>query len=354
MRIAILSYEFPPAVGGISEYVGQVAWRLAQKHQVGVWAPPPLYPSSYDEENTPAPYQRFDIPRTSLGLRRALARWRPDRVLVGHTDVRLLLAAWLVTRTRYMAIAYGNDFLGAQRTWHRPLVNYLLAHARPLITISQSSARRLHALGIPNPVVIYPGTDPQRFHPPDEPLTGPFTLLSVGRLVPRKGVDTAIRAVARLRETYPDIRYLVAGRGPERPQLQRLARDLGIEEHVQFLGGVPASELPDVYRQAHVFVLPLREEAHADSVEGFGMVFLEAAATAIPSVAGNSGGAAEAVRDGETGFLVAPSNVDAVTEAVRRFVEDEALRLELGHNGRRWVEEEMNWDRVVRDFEHWL
>ncbi len=354
MRIAIISYEFPPSVGGISEYVGQVAWRLAQKHEVGVWAPPP-YSLSVDDEVHPAPpYQRFDMPRTLLGLRHALSRWHPDRILVGHTELRLLAAAWLVARTRYMAIAYGNDFLGAQRTWHRPLVNYLLAHARPLITISQSSARRLHMLGIPNPVVIYPGTDPQRFHPPAEPPSGPFTLLSVGRLLPRKGVDTAIRALAQLREEYADLQYLIAGRGPERPRLQRLARDLGVEDRVQFLGGVPASDLPDIYRQAHVFVLPLREEAHADSVEGFGMVFLEAAATAIPSVAGNSGGAAEAVRDGETGFLVPPSNVSAVVESVRRLLDDEVLRLEMGHNGRRWVEEEMNWDRVVRDFEHWL
>ncbi len=354
MRIAVISYEFPPNVGGISEYVGQVAWRLAQKHEVGVWAPPPYAPLPGNEALPSTPYQRFDMPRTLWGLRHALARWRPDRILVGHTELPLLAAAWLVARTRYMAIAYGNDFLGAQRTWHRPLVNYLLAHARPLITISQSSARRLHMLGIPNPVVIYPGTDPQRFHPPDAPPAGPFTLLSVGRLVPRKGVDTAIRALARLRKANADLLYLIAGRGPERPRLQRLARDLGVEEHVRFLGGVSSSDLPDVYRRAHVFVLPLREESQADSVEGFGMVFLEAAATAIPSVAGNSGGAAEAVRDGETGFLVPPSNVDAVAEAVQRLLDDEVLRLEMGHNGRRWVEEEMNWDRVVRDFEHWL
>ncbi len=353
MRIAIITREFPPSVGGIEEYLSQVARRLAATHQVAVWAPPPNTINGTSDEDAP-PYERFYLPGTAIGLARALRRWQPDRVIVGHTDLRLLLAAWAVASRRYLAIAYGNDFLGAQRVWYRSLVNYFLAQARPLITISRSSAQRLRGLGIPNPVVIYPGTDPERFTPPEVPPTPPFTLLSVGRLVQRKGLDTAIRAVARLRQVYPDIRYLVAGRGPERPHLQRLARELDLEDHIQFLGRVPAEALPDLYRRAHVFVLPLREEAQADSIEGFGMVFLEAAATAVPSVAGESGGASEAVRDGETGILVPPADVEAVYTAVRTLLDDEALRTAMGRRGRQWVEEEMNWDRVVREFERWL
>ena len=353
MRVAILSEDFPPLVGGIAEYVGNLARVLARKHDVAVWTTPPVSPGALHAEDE-APYARWVLPRTLWGMYRALRRWRPDRVIVGHTQARLLLAARLAAPGRYLAIAYGNDFLAAQREWTRGLVNHLLAQARPLVAISHSSAARLRDLGIPNPVVIYPGTDPQRFSPPAEPPPPPFTLLSVGRLVQRKGLDVAIRAVAELRRQHPDIRYLIGGRGPERPHLQALARDLGVADVVHFLESVPATDLPDLYRQAHVFVLPLRREERANSIEGFGMVFLEAAATAVPSVAGRTGGAVEAVRDGETGLLVPPADVNALIRALARLIKDEAFRRRLGQNGRRWVEEEMNWDRVGREFDRWL
>jgi len=334
MRIAILSEEFPPMIGGIAEYLGNLARELGKIHDVAVWAPPPMNFTS--EENSPAemPYQRFPLPRTIWGMWKALRQWQPDRIIVGHTHFQLLLSARLAAGSRYLAIAYGNDFLAAQRAWHRTFVNYLLAQARPLITISHNSASRLRSLGIPNPVVIYPGTDPKRFSPPQHPPPPPFTLLSVGRLVQRKGLDVAIRAVADLRQRHPDIRYLIGGRGPERPHLQHLARDLGVKDVVHFLDSVPPAELPDLYRQAHIFVLPLREESRADSIEGFGIVFLEAAATAVPSVAGKTGGAVEAVRDGETGFLIPPADVSAVTTTVERLILDETLRRRLGQNGR--------------------
>ncbi len=351
MRVAILTREFPPTVGGIAEYIGQVAQRLGTRHTVGVWAPPPVEGSPPANGRT---YEWHLLPRTMWGVVRQVRRWQPDRVIVGHADVRLLIAARLAAPRAYFAIAYGNDFLGAQRLWYRPLVNHLLAQARPVITVSQSSARRLQRLGIPNPVVIYPGTDPCRFTPPDTPPSPPWTLLSVGRLVQRKGLDVAIRAMARLREHHPHVQYLIVGRGPERLHLQRLARDLALEDHVHFLGAVAPKDLPAVYRRAHVFVLPLREEGVANSVESFGMVFLEAAATAVPAVAGDSGGAAEAVRHGETGLVVAPGDEEAVYTAVHRLLDDAPWREDLGRNGRRWVEEEMNWDRVVRDIEIWL
>ncbi len=353
MRIAIMTLEFPPVVGGISEYLGQLAYYMGKEHDVAVWAPPP-YPSPLGYVPEEVPYQRYTIPSSLWGMIRAVRQWRPDRVIVGHTDLRLLLAARFVAQRRYMTVAYGNDFIGAQRLWYRGIINHLLANSRPLVAISRHTAQRLQALGIPNPVVIYPGTDPDRFHPSPTPLPRPFTLLSVGRLVPRKGIDVALRAVAQLRDIYPDIRYKIAGRGPERPVLQDLAESLDMEEHVEFLGGVPADDLPELYRKAHLFVLPLRREEESDSVESFGMVFLEAAATAIPSIAGNSGGAAEAVRDGVTGLVIPPGDVTATREAIHALLADEERRRQMGRNGRRWVEEEMNWTRVVQNFNRWL
>lgn len=346
MRIAIITKEFPPAFGGVEEYLGHVAHGLSARHTVRVWAP-----GGHASAGESTPYDLVPLPRMLWRLIRQLRGWGPDRIVVGHTDLHLLLAARLALPEGYVAIAYGNDFLAAQRLWYRPLVNRLLAAASKVITISHYSARRLQTLGIENPHVIHPGTDPSRFTPPSTPPPGPLTLLSVGRLVRRKGLDVALRALRRLRDDFPHLRYLVVGRGPERRGLQKLAQRLGLDGHVHFLGAVPAAELPDVYRQAHVFLLPLRPEAPGDSVESFGMVFLEAAATAVPSVAGNSGGAAEAVRDGETGFVVEPGDEEAVYHATRQLLADEALRQQMGRHGRRWVEEVMNWDRVVAQFE---
>ncbi|NPA90649.1 MAG: glycosyltransferase family 4 protein [Chloroflexi bacterium] len=356
MRVAIISMEFPPAVGGIAEYLGQVAWRLAARegYEVAVWAPPAYSASALGFLPEEPQYTRHIIPSSLWKLIRALRAWHPDRVIVGHTDLRLLLAARWVAPQRYLTVTYGNDFLGAQRLWYRGLINHLLAQSRPLVAISRHTAGRLQKLGMPNPVVIYPGADPERFYPPPIPLPPPFTLLSVGRLVPRKGIDVALRVVARLRGTYPDIRYRVAGRGPERRALQHLAETLGLEDHVTFLGGVPADELPDLYREAHLFLLPLREEEQTNSIEGFGMVFLDAAATAVPSIAGRCGGAVEAVRDGETGLLIPPGDEEALYHAVLTLLEDDIQRRRLGQTGRRWVEEEMNWERAVDEFHYWL
>lgn len=115
-----------------------------------------------------------------------------------------------------------------------------------------------------------------------------------------------------------------------------------------FHGLVPDEELPDLYRKTHIFVMPTREEQEAASVEGFGIVYLEASASGLPVVAGHSGGAVEAVRHGETGFLVPPDDVGALSETLHRLLDDAELRRRLGENGRRWVEDEMNWDRAAR------
>jgi phosphatidyl-myo-inositol dimannoside synthase len=344
MRIALLTYDFPPGTGGVQTYLYEIARRLAREHEVHV-----ITPGAGERPGNSGLHYHNPGAMSALSFRRLLRPLQPDRVVAGHAHPQLLLAA-LATRLPYAAVAYGNDFLAAQRRWHRPLFNTLLGRARPFITITAANARRLVALGLPLPQVVRPGADPQRFRPPAEPPSLPPRLLTVARLVSRKGIDNVIAALPSLLDSFPDLTYHVAGDGPDRQRLERLATGAGVARAIRFAGFVPDAGFPALYQKTHVFVMPAREEIAGASIEGFGIVYLEASASGLPVVAGESGGAVEAVRDGVTGYLVPPDDPAALADTLRRLLGDEALRLRLGAAGRQWVESEMNWDRAASEF----
>jgi len=172
--------------------------------------------------------------------------------------------------------------------------------------------------------------DLERFRPVDPRplrrrlgLEGRRIILSAGRLVRRKGVDTLLRACARLPHALPPPALVVAGDGPDRPRLEALAR--GLQLPVRFLGRVPDAELPALYSAADLFVLAAREEPDGD-VEGFGLVLLEAAACGTPAVACRSGGVPDAVDDGVSGLLVRPDDPAALAAGLGRVLSDDSLR----------------------------
>ena len=153
---------------------------------------------------------------------------------------------------------------------------------------------------------------------------GKRVLLTVGRVVPRKGMDTIIRALPSLIETFPDLHYLLVGRGEYRATLEALAAELGVSDHVTFVGSVADGELVEHYRLCDLFVMPNRELPNHDT-EGFGLVFLEANACGKPVIGGRAGGVVEAVRDGENGLLVNGDDVADVSRAIASVLGDEAL-----------------------------
>jgi phosphatidylinositol alpha-1,6-mannosyltransferase len=165
------------------------------------------------------------------------------------------------------------------------------------------------------------------------------TLLSVSRLVPRKGIDTVLRALARLPE---GVTYRVVGTGPDEARLRHLAHDVGVAQRVAFLGRLSDADLAEEYRRCAVFVLPSRRTADGE-LEGLGLVFLEAAAWGRPVIAGRSGGEIDAVVDGETGVLVDGESVDQVARAIQGLLDDPETLRRLGENGRRRVETSHNW-----------
>ncbi|MBK8905559.1 MAG: glycosyltransferase family 4 protein [Anaerolineaceae bacterium] len=269
-------------------------------------------------------------------------------MLVGHAHPKLLAGAWLWGN--YSVLVYGNDFLAAQRRWHRPFFNYLLRQGKPIMAISRATAVALQKIINQTAAIIYPGTEPNRFSPARRPQNNETPiLLTVGRLVPRKGIDLMLQALPLiLRETA--VIYHIGGSGPDRVRLEKLVQVLGIQHAVRFLGRIPDDELPQLYASADLFVMPNREIQEEGSLEGFGIVFLEASASGLPVIAGRSGGAVEAVQDGITGLLVTPDSVEELATAVLTLLQDAPKRQQMGQAGRQWVETEMNWDRTAQRF----
>ena len=171
--------------------------------------------------------------------------------------------------------------------------------------------------------------------------------MCVSRLVPRKGQDSLIRALPAVRRRVPGAALLVVSDGPYRGHLERLARAHGVSDSVVFTGSVAWSDLPGYYAAGDVFAMPCRTRRHGLDVEGLGIVYLEASATGLPVVAGDSGGAPDAVRHGETGFVVDGRDLADITDRVSCLLEDRDLAAGMGATGRAWVRSEWQWDTAA-------
>lgn len=209
---------------------------------------------------------------------------------------------------------------------------------------------------------LTPGVDAATFHPAvsgstirvryglaDRPV-----IVCISRLVPRKGQDKLIEALPEVRRRVPGAALLIVGRGKYHDELLALAQRHGVAEHVVLTGGVPYEELPAHYAAGDVFAMPCRTRRLGMDVEGLGIVFLEASATALPVLAGDSGGAPDAVRVGETGFVVDGRNVEAITARLAQLLTDAPLRERLGAAGRAWVEQDWQWDGLAAQLRGYL
>jgi phosphatidylinositol alpha-1,6-mannosyltransferase len=170
----------------------------------------------------------------------------------------------------------------------------------------------------------------------------------VSRLMPRKGQDTLIRALPRIQRRVPDAALLIVGGGPYRAHLQTLVEQTGVTDSVVITGGVPWEDLPAHYAAGDVFAMPCRTRNRGWDVEGLGIVYLEAGAIGLPVIAGDSGGAPDAVLDGETGFVVDGRDLAQVAERISAVLTDPALAAGLGRRGRLWVEQQWSWPIVSR------
>ncbi len=254
------------------------------------------------------------------------------------SGVHAALAAYPCLIKNYGLIAYGSEvnFLtkGYRLSFKKLIMRRILRRAEIIFSISGFTKEKLAECGVdPEKIVIIkPGPDAVlKIQGSSEKRKGPV-LLTVGRLVRRKGHHTVISALPKIREVYPDIRYVINGDGPERAKLEELCRSSGVSVNVVFTGITDDRETEKLYRDADIFIMPCFQTSDGD-VEGLGLVFLEAGRRGLPVIAGDSGGVPDAVEHGVNGLLVEPEKHTATAEAVLKLLSDNDLREKLSEGG---------------------
>jgi phosphatidylinositol alpha-1,6-mannosyltransferase len=342
MSSLLVTNDFPPKVGGIQSYLWEL-WRRLPPDDVTVLTTAYDGAAAFDAQQPfriERPGPKVLLPRKSIATKvDALAREVNADVIFVDPVLPLGAIVPKLTAAPVVLITHGAEMTVTGRSWlTRAKTRRVLAAAAAVVAAGEYPAREAARVrpGVPG-IVIPPGVDPDRFTPPD-PLVRPivrerfgldadrFLVLGVSRLVPRKGFDVLIDAVGRLDST---VELAIAGAGRDRRRLERRAHKAGVSDRVHFLGRVTDADLPDLYGCADVFAMCCRERWAGMEAEGFGIVFLEAAACGVPQVAGRSGGSHEAVADGETGFVVEPRDTDAVRSAIAQLRDDHDLRAQM-------------------------
>ncbi|MET8490730.1 MULTISPECIES: glycosyltransferase [unclassified Streptomyces] len=371
-KTLIVTNDFPPRPGGIQAFLHNMALRLDPERVV-------VYASTWKRtregvEATAAfdAEQPFTVvrDRTTMLLPIPAATRRAVGLLREHgcTSVWFGAAAPLglmapalrrAGAERIVATTHGHEAGWAQLPAARQLLRRIGESTDTITYLGEYTRSRIARALTPEAaarmVQLPPGVDEKTFHPGsggDEVrarlgLTDRPVVVCVSRLVPRKGQDTLIRAMPAILAAEPDAALLIVGGGPYEKDLRRLAADTGVAASVRFTGSVPWSELPAHYGAGDVFAMPCRTRRGGLDVEGLGIVYLEASATGIPVVAGDSGGAPDAVLDGETGWVVRGDSPAETAERVTALLADEELRRSMGRRGRDWVEEKWRWDLLA-------
>jgi len=355
----LVTNDFPPKIGGIQSYLWEL-WRRLPPGRFSVLTA--RWPGSETFDDT-QPFrvvrtpERVLLPTAGLARRvRALAAETGAGLVVLDPALPLGLLGPALGLP-YAVVVHGAEIaLPGRLPVGRQLLRRVLRGSALVVAgghYPASEARAAAGRDLPM-VLVPPGVDARRFHPlqPAERAavrtrlgipSGARLVLAVSRLVPRKGIDCVLAAATLLAPPRPDLVVAVAGRGRDRRRLGRLAAAGAAD--VRFLGEVPDDDLPAVMAAADVFATPCRRRWAGLEQEGFGIVFLEAAACGVPQVAGDSGGAAEAVASGRTGYVVErPDDPVPTATALAALLDDADLRRAQGQAARRRAEEEFSYD----------
>lgn len=359
MKVLVVTNDFPPKVGGVNYYVANLLGQFPPG-EVTVFAPDWPGAESFDRAFTQKvvrwPVQSiYPTPRVRDAVVELVSEARPDILLFGSTLPFALLGRHVRRRlgVPYAAFAHGVEIWAAKVPVATRVLRVLAEDAALFTCVSQWQADLLQKAIGPRArtELLPPGIDAERFHPGVSTAAvrrrhdlgeGPV-ICCVSRLVLRKGQDQVIRALPRIAEEFPGVRFLVVGSGPDYARLRALAERKKVEDRVVFAGEVPYDELPMYFRAGDVFAMPNRTRKWGLEVEAFGAVFLQAAAVGRPSVAGDSGGAPEAVWRGETGLVVDGTDRDAVGEAILSLLRAPERAEKMGALGADRVRRDLTW-----------
>lgn len=360
-RTLLVTNDFPPRPGGIQQFVHSLAVRQPAGSVV-------VYCSQWRGSAEFDAVQPFPVIREDTGVllptprvaRRAAAIAREhgcDTAWFGAAAPLGLLADGLRRRagiTWAVAQTHGHEVGWAALPGGRAALKRIADGVDVVTYLSEYQRVRLAPLmqGRATMRHLAPGVDVDKFRPDIDGATvreryglgDRPVVVCVSRLVPRKGQDTLIRAFPDVVRQVPQAMLLIVSGGPYRDKLKTLARDSGIGEHIVFTGSVPYDELPTYYAAGDVYAMPCRTRGKVLDVEGLGIVYLEASASGKPVVAGDSGGAPDAVLDGETGYVVGGRDVATLAKRLVELLDDRGLAARMGAAGRAWTESEWRWD----------
>ena len=360
-RTLLITNDFPPRPGGIQQFVHNLAVRQPVGSVV-VYASTWRGAAAFDAEQ-PFEVVREDtsvlLPTPRVARRAAeLARAHGcDTAWFGAAAPLGLLAAGL-RRTagigRAVALTHGHEVGWAALPGARRLLRRIARGTDVMTYLGEYQRVRLERAlhGLTELRRLAPGVDVDAFHPGVDGgevlrrhrLGDRRVIVCVSRLVPRKGQDMLIRALPAVRRRVPGTALLLVSGGPYRRRLERLAAEHGVADDVVFTGSVPWAELPAHYAAGNVYAMPCRTRAGGLDVEGLGIVYLEASACGLPVVGGDSGGAPDAVLDGETGFVVGGRDLGALTDRLVDLLSNPAKAAAMGAAGRAWIERDWRWE----------
>ena len=366
--LLFLTSDFPPQSGGISRYSLGLAQNLARHYRKVIVL------VERTESVTETRLTGVEVEEVVSGRFYPARVWRLLRAslrISRREDLRRVMvsswspagvAVWLLSYLRdidYYVGAHGLDILEPLRSRkYSFLMRRTLGRAARVFPVSRFTKNCIERLGVePGKVIAIPnGVDLERFIGVKDVddivdrhhLHGKQILLTVSRLVRRKGHDLVVEALKVLAPRYPDLVYVIVGEGPEKTPLQELVSRYSLVDRVFFADFVPDAEIPKYNLLCDLFVMPVRELAEAGDVEGFGIVFLEANACGKPVIGSRSGGVEDAILENRTGLLVEPDDIEQLIDAISKLLENEGLCQELGNNGRERVFTQLNWEHSVR------
>jgi len=370
VRLLFLAGDYPPAFGGIQKLVhGLCVALVAAGHEVRIIAAAQAGAEAIDTASgiptvrCPTPGRLRAAWNMGRAVRRALADgWTPEAIVAtkwspeGHA----YLAAGGRGQAPMVLMGYGREFLPEPHRRLRGIAQRaVLRTACGVVACSRFTASQFEAAGVETGRirVVYPGVDPAEFAPSADLEAarrrlawpeGP-TLLTVGRLVRRKGVDTVIEALPRIAVAVPEVSYVVIGGGPEAERVRRQAQDLGVGERVRMLGSASDADKVAALHLCSVFAMPSRD-LPTEPPEGFGIVYQEANLCGKPVIGANTGGVAEAIEDGVSGLLIEPDAPEQFADAAIALLSDPALAASLGEAGGRRAAERFAWRAIAPSY----
>lgn len=365
----MITQDFPPEYGGIQTYSYEHASRLNEMcESFGVICPEKKESTGIDNK-LDFPVYRVKSRNDLLILK--LFRKLPGLLNKNQTDA-VFHAQWQTAAAsirirkrgqlqKIFVAAHARELLfnpyekipvlGAAFERYKRWVLSKIDHFYPVSDFTAAQLKR-HGVEENRMSVFINGTNPDQFFPVAEEnlkeelgLEGKTILLTLTRLVRRKGIDSVLTVLPEIREEIPNVHYLIVGEGPDRKRLETLVEELSLTNTVTFAGRAPYNELNHYYNLGDLFVMPSR--TRTPDVEGFGIVFLEANACGLPVIGSDSGGIPSAIIHGETGLIIPEGDTSALKKETIRLLKDEKMRHELGQNGRKRILTEANWNSIT-------